>query len=1039
MSMPRNKYGQVASAVKLALLAGSLPMMTSQSALAQEDEGEPLEVEEITVTGSRIPLRNLVSASPVTTVTNEELSFQGVTRVEDMLNRLPQVYADQTGTIANGSTGTATVDLRGLGSERTLVLINGRRLPSGSPVSGGSAVDLNQIPAALVDRVEVLTGGASATYGSDAIAGVVNFITKSDFEGVAFDYQYSFYQSKNDAGILDLSRARGFDLPEEDVTDGFTTDVSLMIGANSGDGRGNVTLYGGYREIDQVISGFRDTNNCALGGAADSWSCGGSSTLPQGRFTDFGVLANPPCVMIPDTSPDAMPGDMVCNMIPAFDFATGLPTGELDDDGNLVMQPEPLLPWIGNTSGTGTAAWPSSFDYIIGNGNEFVQRQGELYNYQPPNHIQRPDERVTVGAIGHYDVSDAFGLYMEVSYMDDKSVAQIAPSGNFFRTATLNCDNPLLSQQQFDAVCGDFLLGPGDTQTVYIGRRNVEGGFRQDTIRHTSNRIVLGARGEINDTWSYDVHLNAGQVSYANTYLNDLSRTKIRRSLDVVTDPNTGQPVCRSVLDGSDPNCIPWNLFEEGGVQPGDPALTYLTLPLFATGETSNDIISGFVTGDLGNYGWKLPGADSGVQIVAGYEYRQEKLTFDPDIGYQTNDGAGQGGASVPVRGSFAVKEFFFEAQVPLFEGYELAESVNLNLGYRYSDYDTDKQTDTYKTAFDYSVNDQIRLRASLQRAVRAGNLRELFAPIGLNLFDMPEDPCGPSQLATQAQCVNNTGLPAALYGNPGLDSPANQYNFLQGGNPLLEPEESDTISFGAILSPAFLDGLIVSLDYYNIEVENAIDNVPQRFTLDQCLETGDSFWCDNVVRSPGSGSLWVSDDGFIRATNVNIGKFEREGVDVQIAYGFDIGDMGEIDLNLVGTALLTADTQPTPASDVVECKGLWENGQCVGAFPEWAHTLRATWATPWDADISLLWRYTGAVDDAGGRGADWGAYSWLDLAGNWQMNDSTLFRVGINNVFDRDPPMSSDVGNGPGNGNVFPGYYDALGRYLFAGVQIRL
>jgi outer membrane receptor protein involved in Fe transport len=954
-------------------MAGSLPLVASQSALAQEGE-DAVELEEITVTGSRIPARNLISASPVTSVSSEEIAFQGVTRVEDMLNRLPMVYADQTSTLANGSTGTATVDLRGLGSERTLVLVNGRRLPSGSPVSGATAADLNQIPAALVERVEVLTGGASATYGSDAVAGVVNFITKSDFEGFAFDYQYAFYQTKNDNSILDLSRDLGFDVPEEDVTDGFTTDISIMVGANSSDGSGNVTLYAGYRDIHPIISGSRDTNNCALGGPQESWACGGSSTLPQGRFTDFGA------------------GD--------------------------------------------------GFDFIIGNGNEFVDRQGELYNYQPPNHLQRPDERVTVGAVGHYNFNDSLEVYSEISYMDDKSVAQIAPSGNFFRTGTLNCDNPLFSAQQFDALCGQFGLGPDDDQIVYTGRRNVEGGFRQDTNRHTSSRIVIGARGEINEAWSYDVHGNFGQVAFSNTYLNDMSRIKIARSLNVVADPVTGEPVCQSVLDGSDANCVPWNIFSDaanGGVTEGDPALQYLILPLFSTGEVSTDIASGYVTGDLGVYGVKLPTSDTGLQLVGGYEYRQEKMRFNPDIGYQINDGAGQGGASTPVSGGFAVKEFFGELQVPLFEGYDLAQSVNLNLGYRYSDYNTDKTTDTYKGAFDWSFNDQIRLRASYQRAVRAGNLRELFQPQGLNLFDMPEDPCGPSMLATQEQCVNNTGLPAALYGNAGLDSPANQYNFLQGGNPNLRPEESDTVSFGGIWSPAFIDGLVVSIDWFNIEVIDAIDTVPQRFTLDNCLETGEAVWCDNVLRNPTTGSLWVSDDGFITATDVNIGKFEREGIDVQIGYTTPIGNMGELDFSLVGTALSTADTQPTPASDIVECKGKWENGDCVGAFPEWAHTFRTTWATPWDLDLTMMWRHFGAVDDNGTGGANWDAHDWIDLAGTWQMTDSVQLRLGVNNVFDEDPPMSSDVGNGPGNGNVFPGYYDALGRYIFMGLSLEL
>ena len=977
MSMPRNRNGHVSNAVKLALMAGSLPLVASQTVLAQEGE-EAVELEEITVTGSRIPARNLISASPVTTVSQEEIAFQGVTRIEDMLNRLPQVAASQGSNQANGATNTATVDLRGLGSERTLVLMNGRRLTSGSPLAGGLGADLNQIPAALIDRVEVLTGGASATYGSDAVAGVVNFITKSDFEGFALDYQYSFYQTANDDSVVNgLSQDAGFAIPDTDVTDGYTNDVSIMIGANTSDGAGNVTMYAGYREIDAVTSGQRDWNNCALGGGADEWSCGGSSTLPQGRFTDFGVL-------------------------------------------------------------------DPSFDFIVA-GDQFQVRDGELYNYQPPNFIQRPDERYTVGALGHYRFNDAFEAYAEVSYMDDVSDAQIAPSGAFFVTSTLPCGNPLLSAQQFQVLCGDYGLTAADTQTVYIGRRNVEGGFRTNLTTHVSNRIVVGARGDITDAWSYDAHVMSGRVKLAQTYLNDLSTTRIIRALNVVADPDTGDPVCASVLDGSDPNCIPWNVFETGGVLPDgqDPVQGYIAKALFATGSVTTDVASGYVTGDMGQYGVKLPTADTGIQLVGGYEYRQEKLTYEPDDGFQSGDGAGQGGATTAVDGSFAVKDYFFEAQVPLFEGYDLAQSVNLNFGYRYSDYNTNQTTDTYKGTFDWSFNDQIRLRASLQRAVRAGNLRELFQPQGLNLFDMANDPCGDAQLYSLDACVNFTGLPANLYGSAALNSPAGQYNFLQGGNPDLQPEESDTISFGGIWSPAFIDGLTVSIDYFNIEVTGAIDVIPQRFTLEQCLETGDALWCDNVQRAPGSGSLWVGTQGFVVATNTNIGKFEREGVDLQIGYTLPIGGMGDLDFSLVGTALMTADTQPTPASAVVECKGVWENGDCVGAFPEWAHNFRATWATPWDVDMSLFWRYTSAVDDAARAGtsgaSNWDAYNWIDLAATWQVTDNTQLRFGISNVLDEDPPLSSDVGTYPGNGNTFPGFYDPMGRYIFMGVSLEL
>ena len=186
-----------------------------------------------------------------------------------------------------------------------------------------------------------------------------------------------------------------------------------------------------------------------------------------------------------------------------------------------------------------------------------------------------------------------------------------------------------MSAQQFQQLCGQWGLTAADIQTVYIGRRNVEGGFRQNTTVHTSSRIVAGARGDINDAWSYDAYINTSGVSLAQTYLNDLSTTNVKRALDAIDDPNNpGTAVCRSVVDGSDPNCLPWNVFETGGVQPGDPVLTYLSKGLFATGEVTTDIFSTYVTGDFGQYGVSLPTADTGIQMVLGYEYRQEKLRY---------------------------------------------------------------------------------------------------------------------------------------------------------------------------------------------------------------------------------------------------------------------------------------------------------------------------------------------------------------------------------------------------------------------------
>ncbi|WP_088582776.1 TonB-dependent receptor plug domain-containing protein [Brevundimonas vesicularis] len=278
------------------MIAGFAIIGLSTPAFAQSTD-EAVNVGEIVVTGSRIPQANLRTTSPVTQVTGEDIRVQGVTRVEDLVNQLPQAFAAQNSTVANGASGTATVDLRALGPDRTLVLIDGRRMGYGSP--NDTAADLNQIPGQLVERVEVLTGGAAAVYGSDAIAGVVNFIMKKDFEGLQVDAQYGFFQHHNDydgpGNLRDViqSRAAGnpaqFQLPDDDVMNGFSREVTIAMGVNAPDGRGNVTAFAGYRKNNKILGRDRDFSSCSLGGeAAGSFTCGGSSTNATGRFLSLG-------------------------------------------------------------------------------------------------------------------------------------------------------------------------------------------------------------------------------------------------------------------------------------------------------------------------------------------------------------------------------------------------------------------------------------------------------------------------------------------------------------------------------------------------------------------------------------------------------------------------------------------------------------------------------------------------------------------------------------------------------------------------------
>ena len=726
-------------------------------------EPELRQLEQLVVTGTHIRRPDLTSSSPLVRADAEDLASQGTVRVEDVLRDLPQVFVGQGAGQSNGATGTATLNLRRLGAARTLVLVNGRRLPVGSPLQGGIGADVNQIPGALVETVDVLTGGASATYGSDAVAGVVNFRLLNDFEGVKLQYQFSQYQHGNDGERWQrIVREAGYRAADGSIRDGDISDVSVVAGSSFGASRGNLTVYATYRDIEAVLQGDRAYSSCAL--SSDRAACSGSATQPQGTFSDFGLLK-----------------------------ARGL-------DG---------------------------FDYRV-EGDQFVPREGATYNYGPPNYFQRPDERWTAGLLATYDVGDRAETYTELMFMDDRSIAQIAPSGAFFVTDTLGCGNPFLSTQQFDALCGRYGLTMEDQQTVFIGRRNVEGGERQDDLRHTSLRGVVGVRGDLSENWRYDLHYQRAKVDMERQYLNDLSITRIRRALDAVRNPETEAIVCRSALDASDPDCVPWNIFREGAVT--QPMLDYLVLPLSARGSTGQTVVSGHVAANLGTYGVRSPLAATGPDVVIGGEYRSEHLAYAPNDAYRSGDGAGQGGASKPVDGNIEVTEVFLEAGVPLLHDAPYADELVLNGAYRYSDYDYGQQTDTFGLRANWAVNAGIRLRASVQRAIRGPNVRERFLPQGFNLFEMSADPCGGPVAdgrtgtgRTLDECARS-GVTPTQFGSI-EHSPANQYNFLQGGNVDLTPEESDTHAYGLVWTSTGIDGLTLSLDYYSIKIRKGISH----------------------------------------------------------------------------------------------------------------------------------------------------------------------------------------------------------------------
>lgn len=950
----------------LAIHAATLGIATlaPMSALSQDDQ-----IEEVIVTGSRILRANLVTSSPVTQLNAEQLSFSGVTRVEDVLKSMPQAYLDQSSGQSIESEGTATLQLRNLGNSRTLVLLNGKRLPINSPSSSESGPDLNFIPMQLVERVEILTGGASSTYGSDAVAGVVNFIMNDNFEGVKFDYQAAGFRHDNSGNAQSRSTlARGFSVPKGTVTDGDISDMTLIVGGNLDNGRGNITAYATYREVDPIVQADRDYSACANSvTAAGTLSCGGSATNGSGSFY-------------------------------------------FDNDGyNSIYHVE---------------------------GDKFVPGLGTRHNFAAPSFYQRPDERYTLGAFAHYDLSDQAELYSEVSFMDNRTVAQFAEAGVFFsKFMEVNCTNPLLSAGQRTTVgcTGD----PDQTFTTLFGRRNVEGGPRQGDLRHTTFRILGGVRGELNDSWRYDASYQFAEVDMRNRHSNYVNTAAVERALKVNPDG--------SCFTDSD-TCVGYNLWRAGGVTTDQT--DYFAQTYHENGQTDQKVFSAYLQGSLGDYGWTSPYAASGVEVVLGYEYREENLGYFPSDNAKAGDVGGLGAKLVEVEGGYDVSELYFEASVPVIQGRNMADEVVLDLGYRYSDYDPSGQTtDTYKFAGAWTINPQVKLRASYQRAVRAANIVDQFQPQQGTLFAMNEDPCqklNPGDATsirgyTFAQCANS-GVSQAVWNQGGpASSPASQYNALIGGSVELAPEESDTYSAGFLLAPNAIPGLNISVDWYDIDVQDAITEIEPETTLLQCIET--NTFCD-LIRRGTNDSLWL---GLATATNgisalsQNIGFFRVKGIDMETNYSFDIGNLGSVAINNVTGWIDSWEQEEYAGAGIVNCEGIY-GGACGTPTVELRNRFQAIWATPWNVNLSLGWRYIGDVEQAFTNlpPTDLDAQNYFDLSGNWQATEWLSVRAGVNNLLDEEPPFVPQGVTARENGNTYPGAYDALGQYWFLATTVR-
>ena len=454
--------------------------------------------------------------------------------------------------------------------------------------------------------------------------------------------------------------------------------------------------------------------------------------------------------------------------------------------------------------------------------------------------------------MGHYELTEHADVYTQLMFTDYSSIAQIAPGGNFFNSNSVNCDNPFLSAQQLGVLgCTAADVAANNSATLYIARRNVEGGGRQQAFENSSFRSLLGVRGAITDTWDYDASVQYSKVKADQRTLNYFKIDRIQRSLNVVADPTTGAPVCMSALDGTDPACVPYNVFQIGGVT--QEALDYLQVPGLQQGTIDQTIYQGIITGDLANIGLKSPWASEGIQLAFGAEYRKDKLDNQTDELLSTAQLSGSGGATIGISGETAVTDLFTEVRVPLARRPAVCrQPVGRRrlplLGLRRAHAPT--PTSSAWTG-----------RRSRTSSSAAATRRPFVQPTWWNSSPRRASTCStwPATLAVPTwpdprmrprmrRALRPACRPPSCVA-PSLDSPAGQYNFLQGGNPDLVPEESETVTFGIILQPRFLPKLTMSVDYFNIEITDTISTFGSDNTLDACYFQGDADSCARINR----------------------------------------------------------------------------------------------------------------------------------------------------------------------------------------------
>jgi iron complex outermembrane receptor protein len=924
------------------MLALSAALVIPGGALAQtSDDDGATELEEVVVTGSRIKRSDTSSISPITVLSDEDLAVSGNLTLENFIQDMPAVNGGDFGAgVNNGNPGIASVSLRGLGPNRTLTLVNGKRFASAS-VNG--FVDLNMIPTSIVERVEVLRDGASTVYGSDAIAGVVNIITKKDFEGV--DVQF------------------GYDITDEN--DGEMINGSLVFG-NSFD-RGNFVVSAQVNKREEIRQGDRDFSACPFFDDGVQTICGGSPTTTPAQFTPLGA--------------DSAIGGHV-----------------LDADGVTVR------PFNAAT---------------------------DAFNFAALSYLTTPQDVFSAYAAANYELFEApvLGLVnanLEMNFSNRESDQLLAPVGTFggWITSQEHPNNPF-----GDALCASNPLCT-EPQDVATSRRLTESGGRRFTQDVNTWRIGTGLDGQFENGWTWDVNYTIAKWEDSQR---DEGRPN-RPNIENMMDPT----LCAAATNGC-PGV--YNPFISDSMT--DAQVAYGFVGVNTKDESTLNVLQLNFSGDMG--GFEMPGGEIGWAL--GYENRRESASSNPDGGAAIGAIAFTPGNVTG--GSYTVDEVYGEVSLPILSGAPMAELLTLEASARWTDVDFLDDSDTvYKVALEWAPIDDLRLRGTFSEGFRAPNISELFLGIQQSA-ESYTDPCrnyGTS--GTDANTVANCQADGLA---PDFNLATFQATTLQGGNPDLQPETSESLTFGLVFTPSFAEGLSVAIDYFDVEITDAVGSAPTSEVISACyaspnfsdplcaLIVGPSFPGVDETPSPSAptrrnSNLQISG---VLQSQANLATYKTSGIDFQVDYGFETG-LGLIDLRLSGTHLSEYDYLPFTGGELIELAGFFGGDPAFGnpaTFAEWQVNYGVT-LTRDDWGGSLIARYMSETDDIDAAPANLSnvadAITYLDLQGYYNWNDVT-FTLGIRNLMDEEPPYVTAYDDM----NTLQFSYDTQGRYIYGRASI--